>query len=262
VAAVITSRKNPLVVDLRTSLRSPGRAAGRVLVEGWRVVDAAVASGARFEVAVYTPEAAADRRRVALRDRVRSLGAREAVVTPEVFAALTQVESPQGVLGVVVRPAGAPPLATPNALVVVLDGIQDPGNVGTIVRTAAAVGATAAVTVGNAADPFGAKALRASAGAAFRLPPVHFSAAATAAAELRGLGIRLVIADPRGDRPVAEVSFARPLALVFGNEGSGADAAWRHAGAETVRLPIADAVESLNVAAAAAVLLYRAAGLG
>ncbi|HLJ62301.1 MAG TPA: RNA methyltransferase [bacterium] len=260
---VITSRGNPFIRDLRALLRSPHREADRVAVEGWRALAAAASAGARFEAVVYTPDAAGDARYAPLRRDLQALGAREVLVARDVFAAVAQVETPQGALGIARRPAPASPseLDRPDALLVVLDAVQDPGNVGAILRTAAAVGATGAVTVGGAADPFGAKALRASAGTAFRMPLLHAATAATAAEELRRRGVRLLVAAPRGGRLVAEASFDRPLAMIFGNEGAGADAAWWRAGAEAVRLPIADGVESLNVAAAAAILLYRAAGL-
>ncbi len=263
VPPMITSRSNPLIRDLRALVRSPTRRASRVAVEGWRVLDAAAAAGARFDTAVYTPEAAADPRRAALRDRLRSLGAREVVVSSEVFAALTLVEAPQGALGIAARPTSSEPsgFAAAETLAAVLDGVQDPGNVGAIVRTAAAAGATVVVTAGAAADPFGPKALRASAGAAFRVPCVHFESAAAAAAALAAGGVRVVVAEPRGGALPDAMSWTRPLALVFGNEGAGADAAWARAGGASVRVPTAGVVESLNVAAAAALLLYRAAGL-
>lgn len=231
-------------------------------MEGWRLLEAAADAGVPIEAVLYTPEAAATPRWASLRHRFRSAGAREVLVSPEVFAALSQVDTPQGALGVVERPALVSPsmLRNPDVLLVVLDGIQDPGNVGTILRTAAAVGATAAATVGRAADPFTPKALRASAGAVFRLPLLHFATATEAAAACVQAALRVLVADPRGEKLDAEASFRRPVALVFGSEGAGADAAWRDAGAETVRLPLMGAVESLNVAAAAAVLLYRAAG--
>ncbi len=228
------------------------------------MLEAAVDAGVRLEVVVYTLRAGRDPTGTRLRDAARASGARQVVVSDMVFKALTQVESPQGVLAVVARPQDAPEavLRTPQGLFVVLDGIQDPGNVGTILRTATAAGATAAMTVGSAADPYSAKALRASAGAAFRLPLLHYPTASEAAAALTKNGVRLLEADPRGERLDSEVSLTRPLAFVFGSESGGADPIWRHAGAESVRLPMAGAVESLNVAAAAAVLLYKAAVLG
>ncbi len=259
--AVITSRSNPLIRDLRALLRAPGRTSGRCAVEGWRLLEAAVDAGASMEIVVLTAEAAGDPRWERLRDRLRTAGVRHVLVAADVLAALTQVPAPQGVLAVAGRPgpAPAPVIHEPRALLAVLDGIQDPGNVGAIIRTAAAVGATAGITVGGAADPLSPKALRASAGAAFRLPLLHVASPHEASVALAHAGVRVLVADPRGDLQDSQASFARPLALVFGSEGAGADPAWRRAGAQTVRLLIAASVESLNVAAAAAVLLYRAA---
>ncbi len=261
--AIITSRRNPLIQHLRVLARSSPRKTGRSVLEGWKLLRAAVDAGAHVEMVVRTPAAARDPGGISLRGLLRSAGVREVVVSPEVFAALTQVESPQGVLAIVERPRPSrdAALQDPHPLLVVLDGVQDPGNVGTIVRTAAAVGATAVVVVGGAADPHSPKALRASAGAVFRLPLLHFPTAAAAAAAFAKDGVRILVADPRGLRLDSEVSLARPLALVFGSEAAGADAAWQRAGAESVRLPMVGGVESLNVAAAAAVLLYRAAGV-
>ena len=258
---VITNRSNSVIRDVRALLRAPSRRAVRLAVEGWRLLEAAVDAAIPIEVVLYTPEAAETARWAHVRGRLRSSGAREALVSPPVFAALAQVETPQGVLGVVRRPEPGSPalLKDRHALLVVLDGVQDPGNVGAILRTAAAAGATAGATVGSAADPFSPKALRASAGAVFRLPLFHFAAAPEASAELTQAGLRLLLADPRGRTLDADASFARPVALIFGSEGAGADPAWRKAGAESVRIPLRGAVESLNVAAAAAVLLYRAA---
>jgi RNA methyltransferase, TrmH family len=261
VGAIITSRSNPLVRQLRLLSQSPTRQTGRCTLEGWRLLAAALDAGARPEAVVYTQRARRDPAGERIRDAARASGAREVVVSDTVFAALTQVESPQGVLAVVARPPDAPEavLRTPQGLFVVLDGIQDPGNVGTILRTATAAGATAAMTVGAAADPYSSKALRASSGAAFRLPLLRSPKAFEAAQALTKNGVRLLEADPRGERLDSEISFARPLAFVFGSERGGADPVWRRAGAVRVRLPMAGAVESLNVAAAAAVLLYEAA---
>jgi TrmH family RNA methyltransferase len=260
---VITSRRNPLIQDLRNLMTASTRRTARCVVEGWRVLETAAASGAEIQLVLSTPAAATESRGRIVQERLRSRGVRLVKVSPYVFESLTQVEAPQGVLAILRRPpeAARAVLADRRALVAVLDAVQDPGNVGTIVRTAAAAGAAAAVIVGRSADPFGAKAIRASAGAVFRLPLLSFPLAAHAAEALREHGIRLLVADPRGEESDAEASFLRPLALVFGSEGTGTSPAWRQHGS-TVRLPMAGDAESLNVAAAAAVLLYRAARTG
>lgn len=231
-------------------------------MEGWRLLDAVLDAGVSLPVVVLTPAAASDRRWAHLQDRLRP-ATRRIIVSDHVFGALTQVESPQGILGIAECPRDASPevLRDARALCVVLDGVQDPGNVGAILRTAVAVGATTAITVGATADPLAPKALRASAGASFRIPLLRFDTPQAAVAAVASAGVRVLVADPRGDRSCSEVSYVRPLAVVLGSEAAGADPAWQRAGAARVRLPIVGPVESLNVAAAAAVLLYRAAGL-
>ena len=260
---VITSRRNPLIHDLRNLMGASTRRTARCVVEGWRVLETAAASGAEIQLVLSTPAAATESRGRIVQERLRARGVRLVRVSPYVFESITQVEAPQGVLAVLRRPPEAPRavLRDPRALLAVLDAVQDPGNVGTIVRTAAAVGATAAVLVGRSADPFGAKAIRSSAGAVFRLPLLSFALPAQAAEALREQGVRVLVADPRGEQSDAEASFLRPVALVFGSEGAGISPAWRQHGS-TVRLPMVADAESLNVAAAAAVLLYRAARPG
>lgn len=261
--SIISSRHNPLVRDLRAALRAPTRRSGVCAIEGWRLLDAALAAGVRLDLLCLTEAAAADRSSAAVRDAARARAAREVTVTPEVFAALTQVPSPQGVLGVAPRPAVAalPVAAGADTLAVVLDGVQDPGNVGTIIRTAVACRATIVVAAGATADPFAPKALRASAGAAFHVPVAFAPGAEEADGALRSAGVRIVVADAHAPESTTAATWRRPLALVLGSEADGPAAVWRAGGALAVRVPVLGPVESLNVAAAAAVLLYQAAGL-
>jgi len=214
-------------------------------------------------VVLYTRRAADDQRGAAVRGSLRARGVREVIVSPEVLDALTQVEASPGILAIAARPAPAA-IATfhdPRALITVLDGVQDPGNVGAITRTAAAAGATGMIMVGATADLFAPKALRASAGAAFRIPSIHVETAEEAVSLLAGAGVHLWVADPRGEVGADGAVFVRPMALVFGSERAGAEPVWHDRGAALVALPMPGPVESLNVAAAAAVLLYRAAGI-
>jgi TrmH family RNA methyltransferase len=262
-AGIISSRRNPAVRELRAALRPPGRRSGICAIEGPRLLAAAVAAGLRFDVLVVTPEAAADPHTAGVRAAARARAVRELIVTPDVYAALTQVEAPQGLLATAGRPAPASigSAAAAEALAVVLDGIQDPGNVGTIIRTAVACRATLAIACGVAADPFGAKALRASAGAAFHLPVAFVSTADEAEQSLRAAGVRIVVADAHAGAPAVSAAWTRPVALVLGGEAAGPSAVWRSGGALAVRVPVLGPVESLNVAAAGAVLLYQAAGV-
>lgn len=176
---------------------------------------------------------------------------RALTVTPEVFKSISQTITPQGVLAVARRPKAdldqAKRLANSAAWpLLVLDGIQDPGNVGAIARTAAAAGAPALVTLPGTADPFGAKAVRASAGNVFRLTVV--------AAGWKDLEhIDCWGAAARGGTALAEAPLESAGALVLGSEAHGLSG-------ERLRLvtiPVAPGVESLNVAAAAAVVLFE-----
>jgi RNA methyltransferase, TrmH family len=262
-ASIISSRHNPLVRELRATLRAPSRRAGVCAIEGWRLLGAAAAAGVHLDLLVVTEAAAADAEAAAALDAARALAAREITVTPEVFAALTQVPAPQGVLGIAPRPAAAPlaPTADAETLAVVLDAVQDPGNVGTIVRTAVACRASLVVACGPTADPFAPKALRASAGAAFRVPVAFAAGADEAEAALRSAGLRIIVADAHAPAPATPAAWTRPLALVLGSEAAGPAPVWRAHGGLAVRVPVLGPVESLNVGAAAAVLLYQAAGL-
>jgi RNA methyltransferase, TrmH family len=167
---------------------------------------------------------------------------------------LTDARHPQGVLALFRRPKSAIAhvlFASANPLLVVLDRIQDPGNVGTIIRLATAFDATGVVAIEGTADPFSPKALRASAGAAL-LVPVVGAAAAEIVGLLEGRSIPLYAADTEGE----EVTIRRPAAIVFGNEGRGVSAEIR-AGARAVGIRMSPRIESLNVGAAAAILLHR-----
>jgi RNA methyltransferase, TrmH family len=170
-------------------------------------------------------------------------------LAPGVFRSLSQTVSPQGVLAVGragFAPFAAAAAAAKNARwpLLVLDGVQDPGNVGAIARTAAAAGAPALVVLPGTADPFGAKAIRASAGHVFNLV-----VAEAGWADLEGL--RCLGASATGS-PLEGSELDRAEAIVLGSEAHGLSRPL-----ETVALPMAAGVESLNVAAAAAVLLYE-----
>ena len=139
---------------------------------------------------------------------------------------------------------------------VVLDGLQDPGNAGTIIRSAEAFGATGVLLLKGTVNPYNPKSIRASAGSVFRLPLVHGVEAPLARAAFERRRVDLYAAMPRGGRVVTELDLTRGCAFIIGNEGQGVGKAWR-AAARDVSIPVAR-VESLNAAAAAAVLLYEA----
>jgi TrmH family RNA methyltransferase len=229
--------------DLVRRLRRLGarREPPLVVLEGPRVVAEAAACGVPLEL-LATREGVEPPNVVA--DRVVTLSARA-------FAAASQTITPQGVLAVARQPAASvsQALAAARAAgwpLLVLDGLQDPGNVGTICRTAAAVGAPALVVLEGGADPYGAKAVRASAGNVFRLIIGRGSWE-----DLEGVGG--YGAAPTGGLPLEGADLAGAGLLALGAEVGGL----RNSSLEAVTIPMAEGVESLNVAAAAAVLLFE-----
>lgn len=145
-----------------------------------------------------------------------------------------------------------------TALVLLLVGLQDPGNVGAIIRTAAASGATGVATIEGTASPFGWKALRGAMGGTFRIPVSTRGSLLDAITTARGANVQLLAAVPRGGTPLPEVDFCGPTAVIFGGEGAGISETVVAAADRTVTIPMRRPVESLNVSTAAAVILYEA----
>ena len=277
-AALLTSRENRWLKEFRMALRAGVPTESHCVgVEGVRLVQEALRSTWRIKAVLFSESGHRHRQRLgALKDGLRSTFP-VLYTTDRLFAGLADTEHPQGVaalveprlatLADVFGPAGE---AAP-ALVVVLAGVQDPGNVGAILRTAAAFGATAAVTTASgqsrAANPFAPKALRASAGAALRLPILVGMSLPILLAQLRVAGVRTIAASSREQhesnaQPLLapwELDWRGPVALLVGNEGAGLSEEIERSADARTRIPMASGVESLNAAAATAVLFYEAA---
>ncbi len=255
----ITSTKNPLVKRIRgLAERDAREAEDRMVVEGVRMIEEVLAAGVPVELLLYDPGSAAGPRAAALLEQVRRQGVRLVTAAPHVVAACSQVETSQGMVAVVARPrASLADVLTPSDLfLVVADRIQDPGNLGTIVRIADAAGATAVLATRGTVDPHNPKAVRATMGSLFHLPVLAVDTAGAIAA-LRERQVRILVADQRGATDYTEADYRPPVALVLGSEGGGPDPAWQEAAAATVRIPLYGRADSLNVAVAAGLLLYE-----
>jgi TrmH family RNA methyltransferase len=287
-AEVITSAANPLLKDVRRALSRGGLTAdGAAVAETFHLLEEALRSGRDVPVVL-----AAESMEAAVEKVVRRRnGLRVLVVADRIFNRLASTESSQGVIALVRPPAWTPEqLFAGCPLVVVLDGLQDPGNAGSIVRAAEAFGATGVLFVKGSVSPFNAKTLRASAGSLFRMPfatgpdplgtrrlldrhkvdtyatvpsaewggpPGPRPTPSSAVLELPTTRDRRVQGDPRGPGgPPHSADLTRPCALIIGNEARGVSEALR-AGAAGLSIPTGP-VESLNAAMACGILLYEA----
>lgn len=245
----LSSPANPLLKDVRRAI-----ARGGLTSEGWMVAETphlleeALRSGLDVPVILASESA-----RAAVRDRAG--GVRVVVVVDSVFQKLSDTESSQGVIALVNPPSWTlERVLSGQSLVILLDGVQDPGNAGAIVRAAEAFGATGALFLKGTASPFHPKTLRASAGSLFRLPFVHNFG--TEKAELELAGIDRYAAMPRAAVSLDKADLRRRCAIAIGSEGRGVSESMR-SGAIGLSIPTSG-VESLNAAVAAGVVLYEA----
>ena len=262
------SAKNPRIAHLR---RLSGRRRSRVdeglfLVEGPVVVAEALAGGAPL-VEVYVDAAVFDGSVAGsaiaeVVERADLAGISVRPVTTGVLATVTDTVTPQGVVAIAERRLTAVDLLVGEGPVLVLAGIADPGNAGTLVRTAEAAGAAGVVVCDGSVDPFGPKAVRAAAGSLFRLPVAEAAAGPAtiaALASLRSAGRRLVATQARDGADPEAVDLAAPVALVVGSEAHGLSSEVAALVDLTVSIPMSGAIESLNAAVAGAVVLFEAA---
>jgi TrmH family RNA methyltransferase len=255
----ISSRHNPIVARFRDAARRPGPAAP-VLLDGPHLVALALDVGLTIEVAAITERARQTAEMARLAERLVATGARVLTVTNAVIDALSPVRTPTGLVALGMRPGpAADRLVVPApALVLVAVHVQDPGNVGALVRAADAAGATGVISTAGGADPFGWKALRGSMGSALRLPVWSHAPIAAVERFVRQHDLQVLEAATRDGPLPDETALDRPVAILFGGEGQGLSAEARALATGRIMLPMRAGVESLNVATAAAVLAYEA----
>jgi RNA methyltransferase, TrmH family len=276
--SIITSRDNKWLKLFRAALRGSGPESGQSIgVEGPKLVEDAVRSGLEAEALLVSESAEAHAGSI-----LRAAGETDAGIsrshilrtTDKLFQSVSGTDAPQGVAALfrqrdwgvedVLRGGGemreAPPLA------IILAEIQDPGNVGTILRSAEAFGATGAATTRGTADPWSPKALRASAGAALRLPVLRGMAIPVLLAQLRMARVKIYATSAASSADAsaladfaAQADLREPAAIFIGNEGAGLSQEVIRAADAVLTIPIRANVESLNAGVAASIVLYEAA---
>ncbi len=300
-SAAITSRDNRWLKEFRLALRGGlPTESGSVGVEGVRLVEEALRSGCVIQAVLFSETGERHRARLAPFVNRPEIAFPVLRTTDRLFEGIADTEHPQGVAALVVPRTATldevlrVPGRACSPLLVVLAGVQDPGNVGTILRTASAFGATGAITAASGqsgtASPFSPKALRASAGAALHLPVLTGMSLPILLAQLRVEGVRSLASVAhgllRGSEDAGEseerarqaaplqnqvggrdggvmlapwdVDWCEPVALLVGNEGAGLPEDVERSADARVRIPMASGIESLNAAAAATVLFYEA----
>jgi TrmH family RNA methyltransferase len=250
----ITSTKNPKVADAaKLSKRGIRDQRRRFLVEGAQAAAEAVATGAVGQV-FHVPGSTGRVPEVV--EAARDSGLEVDSVSEAVMAHLTSAVTPQGIVAVArfvdVALSDLGPGAVP-----VLCSVRDPGNAGTVLRSADAFGAAGVVFTTDSVDVYNAKAVRSSAGSLFHVPVVRDVPVGAAVEELRGAGATILAAAPDGEIDLAEADLSGHIAVLLGNEAWGLPAEVRNLADGSVRVPIVGRAESLNLAAAAAILLSR-----
>ena len=263
----ISSASNSLLKVFRRALAEGTTPQGWLAVEGPFLVEEAL--NATPAVSIHSVLASRSGAERFLKLLTRAPAEAEVAQVPDrLFAGVAQTQTPQGLAALVELPSHgldqllARPSREANALLLVACGIQDPGNLGTMLRSAQAFGATGLVTLEDTVNPFNPKVTRASAGAVFHVPLFRVSTCGGTRAlfeRLRGSGIRLVAADRRSPASLAEADLRAPLAILVGREATGLPEEISQEVHQFLSIPICAGMDSLNAATAASIFLYEAA---
>ncbi|MCU1318539.1 MAG: methyltransferase [Edaphobacter sp.] len=247
---VVSSKANARVKQLRAAFQGHARlSGGLVAIEGDHLLEEALLSGMAFKT-VFVSE----RREV---PGMVPHGVEVLRLTDDVFGSVVETQSPQGAAALIVPPVHhMEDVMKGTPLILIAAGLQDPGNLGTLVRSAEAFGATGVLTTPGTVSAWNQKALRASVGSVFRMPVVGATAEEVVALKWRG--VQLFAAAGSGATTAQDVELAGACALIIGNEGTGLAAEWMDMADARVTIPCPGPVESLNAAIAGSLLLYEA----
>jgi RNA methyltransferase, TrmH family len=264
----VEGKHNPLIKQLRQAFsRGKLTEKGDCAIEGLRIVEEAIRSGLRFKAVFFRESSPETAKRL-----LPQIGAQveTLLLADRLFESAVDSESPQGVAALVrPREFSFDDLAERLQIgpIVVLAGLQDPGNLGTILRSAEAFGSAGVILSEGTVSPYNSRAIRASAGSAFRLPTVHGHGTRQKAAiepgkvcdALREKKIRLLATSSHKGRPLHQANLQGPCAIFFGNEGAGLPRDLMAKMDEALSIPQSPQVESLNAGVAASIVLYEAA---
>ena len=232
---------------------------GLCLLDGLRLVEDALAAGWDLQQLFVDQQLVADERVARLLGVARQRLIAVYLVTAAVLGKMATTSSPQGVLAIARQPSTALPVQAKGQLWLLADEMQDPGNFGTVLRSADAAGCDGVLMTGNGVDPFGPKAVRASMGSLFHLPVAVNNDRNAVLQWLRQQALRILVADAHGSVSYEAADFRQGCVIVIGNEARGVSPFWLEAADALVSIPIYGRAESLNAAVAASLLVYEAA---
>jgi TrmH family RNA methyltransferase len=257
----IISRDNSLLRQAR-AVRD-GKVEELIFIEGLRLAEEALRSNLNIEAVIVSDQLAQKEKAESLIEELGQVSQRIASVSEKLLESISYTKTPQGIVLLASRPETSKEhLAMNNreaSLIVLMHRINNPVNVGAILRTAEAAGATGAIATQNTADPFSPKSLRGAMGSAFRLPVWIGPTYDEALVWCGDRGIQTICADVHASAGYDEVNWQRPSALILGPESEGLSSAEIAKANKAVRIPMHGPAESLNVAVAAGVMLYEAA---
>jgi RNA methyltransferase, TrmH family len=255
----VEGRHNALVKEMRRAFsRAELTEAGDCAIEGVRILEEAIRSGLRFHTVFFSESAEGHAKRL-----MPQIGAHveTAILPDKLFASVVPSETPQGVAALVrYRQSSLEDVLAKVSLgpLIVVAGLQDPGNLGTILRSAEAFGAAGVILGEGTVSPFNSKVVRGSAGSIFRLPVLR-AKLGNVLPRLREKGVRLVATSSHKGVPLPKANLAGPVAVLIGGEGAGVPRDWISKADELVAIPHAAQLESLNAGVAASIVLYEIA---
>jgi RNA methyltransferase, TrmH family len=254
VPAPITSKSNARVKALRASFSGKPSQPGDLLgLEGEHLIAEAIRSGLVLET-LFLREGSED---VLARPALAAVDAHSTLtLSRDVFASVVETASPQGIAATLLIPTLAPPTQQPESITLILESLQDPGNLGTLIRSAEAFGVQQIFLTPDTVNPWNPKVVRASAGSVFRVPITRAPLAQIVALLQKGTVLYAAVAQPGNSLSLLETTFAPHTAILIGNEGAGLSEEALTLAQVRVRIPCA--VESLNAAIAGSTLLYEA----
>lgn len=260
---MITSSKNPDVKFLRSLEKKKYREREKVFViEGIRIIEDALADGAKFIKVFHAPMLELNSRGLELLEDLRSQGVEEIMLSDQLFNQIAGTETPQGLLAILEQPQyRLDDLMERESLyphLIMINGVQDPGNLGTILRTTAGAGWAGAMITKGTVDLYNPKSLRATMGAVHKLPIYRIEEDLDSLwNRLKERGYQVVATSLEGEVWHFQVDFRQPTVLIVGNEGNGVEPDLLDAADQLVKIPMAPSAESLNVAIATGVLIFE-----